>query len=122
MQKPNRTLLDNNRIIIEKSEKLFEITMANCVELFGEGCFRLPQGSSKTRKPINMALFETISCFCAILKDVSKEKSNLIKAKYKSLISDEGFIRSLTYTVDSNVSVLARFKKIESVAKEVLNA
>ena len=113
---------DNNIITIDKSAKLFEITMDICVELFGKGCFRLPQGSSKTRKPINMALFETISYFCAILKDVSKEKSDLIKRQYKILISDEGFIRSLTYTVDSNVSVFARFKKIESAAKEVLNA
>jgi len=113
---------DNNRIAIEKLEELFEITMKNCAEFFGTGCFRLPQGESKTRKPINMALFETISYFCAILKDVANEKSNLIKEKYKKLISHKSFIRSLTYTVDSNISVYARFDKIESAAKEVLNA
>lgn len=113
---------DNNRTTIEKLEGLFEITMKNCVELFGKSCFRLPQGESKTRKPINMALFETISYFCAILKDVANKKSNLIKENYKRLIRDKDFIRSLTYTVDSNISVNARFDKVESAAKEVLNA
>ena len=96
--------------------------MKICIELFGKGCFRLPQGENKTRKPINMALFETISYFCAILKDIANKKSNLMKKNYKTLISDKDFIRSLTYTVDSNLSVKASFKKIESVAKEVLNA
>ncbi len=111
----------NNDNIINQLENLFEITMENCVELFGTGCFRLPREGGK-RKPINMALFETISYFCAILKDVANEKSNLIKEQYKRLISDKGFILSLTYTVDSNVSVYARFDKIESAAKEILNA
>ncbi len=69
-----------------------------------------------------MALFETISYFCAILKGVANKKSNLMKKNYKTLISDKDFIRSLTYTVDSNLSVNARFKKIESAAKEILNA
>lgn len=108
----------NNDNIINQLEDLFEITMKNCVELFGTGCFRLPQEGGK-RKPINMALFETISYFCAILKDVANEKSNLIKEQYKRLISDKGFILSLRYTVDSNVSVYARFDKIESAAKEI---
>jgi uncharacterized protein DUF262 len=112
----------NNRITVDKLEELFKITMKNCIGLLGEGCFRLPQGESRTRKPINMALFETISCFCAILKDVANKKSNLIKENYKILISGKDFIRSLTYTVDSNISVYARFDKIESAAKEILNA
>lgn len=113
---------DNNRITIDKLEKLFEVTMKNCVELLGVGCFRLPQEESKTRKPINMALFETISYFCAILRDAPNKKRNLIKEKFKNLISDKDFIKALTSTVDSNVSVYARFDKIESAAKEVLNA
>jgi hypothetical protein len=114
---------DNNRAIINNLEELFEVTMKNCVELFGIGCFRLPQGESKTRKPINMALFETISYFCAILKNVSEEKSNLIIEKYRTLINDnDGFIKSLTYTVDSNVSVYARFDIVKSAVEEVLNA
>ena len=70
---------DNNGNIIKQLEEIFEIAMKNCVELFGTGCFRLPQEGSKTwRRPINMALFETISYFCAILKDVSEKKNNLI--------------------------------------------
>jgi len=113
---------DNNRKIIEKLEKLFEITMKNCVELFGVGCFRLPQGESKTKKPINMALFESISYFCAILKDVSEKKSHLLMEKFMCLIKDKSFIKVLTYTVDSNVSVYARFDIIEASAKEILNA
>lgn len=113
---------DKSGNIIKQLENIFEITMKNCVELIGVGCFRLPQEENKTRKPINMALFETISYFCAILKDVSDKKSNLIKEKYKILINDKDFIKSLTYTIDSNVSVYARFDKVESAAKEVLNA
>ena len=114
---------DNNRITIKKLEKLFEITMINCVNLFGTGCFRLPpKEGSKTSRPINMALFEAISYFCAILKDVPEEKSKLIMDKYKILIRDKDFVRSLTHAVDSNVSVNARFDKVVSAAKEILNA
>ncbi len=113
---------DSNKITIEKLEKLFEITMKNCIEILEKGCFRLPKGDSKTRRPINMALFETISYFCAILKDVTENKRNLIMEKYKTLITDDDFIRSLIYSVDSNISVFARFDIVESAAREVLNA
>lgn len=112
---------DTNKNVITQLEEVFEIAMKNCFELFGEGCFRLP-ATNKWRRPINMALFETISYFCAILKDVSTEKHRLIIEKYKELINDEEFIKSLTYIVDSNRSVYNRFEKVDNAAKEILNA
>jgi len=40
--------------------KSFDIAMTRSVEILGSGCFRLPKKSTGPRRPISMALFETI--------------------------------------------------------------
>lgn len=102
----------------------FDNTMKKCKELFGVGCFRLPKhADSKTRRPINMALFESISYLMLELLPFVDSKQQKIKETYKTLIrNNTEYIDSLTKIVDSNISVLSRFKEIDKVIKEIKNA
>lgn len=112
----------DNHSIVQQLPVLFEETMKKCFELFGKNCFRLPKKDSQIRRPVNMALFETTSYFIAVLKDSPNIKTSIIKEKYQELLKDEAYIKSLTHTVDSNVSVYARFKIIGVKIEEILNA
>ncbi len=122
------TFLNNNisNNITEKIPEIFEGAMENSFNLFGEECFRLPKKKDKGyKRPINMALFETISYFAAELKNnqlIDINKNNLIKEKYKELIRDEEYVFALTHSVDSNIRIEERFKKIEDKIEEISNA
>ena len=69
-----------------------------------------------------MALFETVSYLIIELIDLSQEKQKKIKNMFEILLSDENFILSTTYTVDSNVSVYKRFEIVETIIQEIRNA
>ena len=100
----------------------FDKTMGACKEVLGLGCFRLPKIGDGPRRPISMALFEAVSYFITELIDTVEEKKNIINDKYKILLFDDTFIRSTTYTVDSNISVYKRFEIIENNIAEIKNA
>jgi uncharacterized protein with ParB-like and HNH nuclease domain len=108
--------------ILEFIPSLFEKTMQNCYEIFGNDCFRLPKQGEKQRRPVNMALFETLSYFIAELDNEHLLIKNVIDEKYKDLVNDDKYVTALTYTVDSNVSIKARFDKIEEKIREINNA
>ena len=101
---------------------LFDKTMNACVEVLGAGCFRLPKKGGGPRRPISMALFETASYLIIELIDLPQKKHESIKNEFAKLLSDENFILSTTYTVDSNISVYKRFEIVETIIQEVRNA
>jgi hypothetical protein len=101
---------------------LFDKTMKECGKVLGTGCFRLPKVGDGPRRPISMALFETVSYMIIELIDLLPNKQKSIKIEFKKLLSDETFIRSTTYTVDSNISVYKRFEIIERIIQEIRNA
>jgi len=100
----------------------FDKTMKACITVLGKGCFRLPKKGDGPRRPISMALFETVSYLIIELIDQPQEKHERIKSGFTKLLSDEDFILSTTYTVDSNISVNKRFRLIESIIEEIQNA
>ncbi len=101
---------------------LFDDTMKKCVTVLGIGCFRLPKIGDGPRRPISMALFETVSYLIIELIDLPQETYEGIKTKFANLLSDDKFILSTTYTVDSNISVYKRFELVETIIKEMRNA
>ncbi|MBU0992495.1 MAG: DUF262 domain-containing protein [Proteobacteria bacterium] len=103
---------------------MFDKTMQACRTILGPGCFRLPKKSHGPRRPISMALFETVSYLIIELINFSQEKGKqkIIKTEFNKLLSDDNFIRSTTYTVDSNISVYKRFELIEEIIQEIRNA
>lgn len=101
---------------------LFDKAMIACKTIMGDGCFRLPKNEGKGRRPISMALFETVSYLMIELIDLPEKYHENIKMKFAELLADKEFIRSTEYTVDSNISVYKRFDMIETIIKEIRNA
>ncbi|WP_313185667.1 DUF262 domain-containing protein [Sphingobacterium siyangense] len=108
--------------------KSFDKAMQNSYELFGDDCFRLPK-DGKIRRPINMALFEVLVYFFIELEnEFLTNKEEIIQA-YRDLIDnkkfkhsgmeDDNFVKSLTYTVDSNKAVHRRFALVEEAIKQI---
>lgn len=100
----------------------FDKAMTACGTVLGTGCFRLPKKGDGPRRPINMALFETVSYLVIELIDLLDKKPDSIRSGFTKLLSDEKFIRSTEYTVDSNISVYKRFEIVETVIEEIRNA
>lgn len=105
----------------EKFPELFDQVMLNCRRILGVGCFRQPKRTNGPRRPISMALFEAISYLMMGLIDSSSSKSD-IKAGYQKLLSNEDFVISTTYIVDSNKSVKRRFELVEELIQEIRHA
>ncbi len=101
---------------------LFDKTMKACETVLGAGCFRLPKKGDGPRRPISMALFETVSYLIIELMNLPQEKHGSIKSKFGELLSYDTFIRSTTYIVDSNISVNKRFEIVETIIKEMQHA
>ena len=78
-------------------------------------------------RPINMALFEVMTYYFIDLQLDFETNPDIIKSEYLKLINNEdfnlsknedhNFVRSLTYSVDSNKSVLKRFEIIDKKIK-----
>jgi len=106
---------------------IFDKAMTSCFNIWGEGCFRLPpHPDSHTKRPINMALFESVTYLMIEILDTAKKNTFLVKQVYNDLIDgdnnllNEGYIRSLTYIVDSNISVMNRFEIVETAIKKAI--
>lgn len=100
---------------IEKIRTTFKFSMTNIYKLFGGNSFRIP--SDKVRRPINMALFDSLgylACNEVVSYDIQKTKNKVI-----DLLNDIEFIESITERVDSSNSVKVRFEKIEKIINEL---
>jgi len=109
-------------LFCEQFPQLFDRTMKAYEVVLGQGCFRLPKKGNGPRRPISMALFETVSYLLIELIDLPKIKYGKIKYEFNKILTDEDFVRSTTYIVDSNISVKKRFEIIEKIIKEIKNA
>jgi hypothetical protein len=144
LDKQNLNLITkkNEKIQIEEANELylkllysFNKSMINIYEAFQGNSFRLPKKVGGVIRPINMALFEVITYFFIELENEFQENKELIINEYNNLINnvdfnntkreEDDFIKSLTYTVDSNKSVFRRFgiidKKIKLIKDYVKN-
>lgn len=91
-------------------EEMFKATMVTCCTVLGKDCFRLPpKAGSNIRRPLNMALFETISYFISQLHEYWGIKDNMIINTYKEILHDTSFVDALTRSVDSKHQIDKRF-------------
>lgn len=128
IQNDTFTISELNEKIISSSDFYLKVlqdfneAMENAYRLFGDDCFRLPK-DGKIRRPINMALFEVLVYFFIELRDEFPKKEKLIKQEYRNLVKNkkfkdsnnekDDFVKSLTYTVDSNKAVQRRFNIVD---------
>jgi len=101
---------------------LFNQAMKTCEARLGAGCFRLPKNGDGPRRPISMALFETIGYIMIESQPTLGENQGLIRSDFQLLLTNQIFIRSTTYVVDSNISVKKRFEFAEEVIRRIRHA
>nr|VFK54417.1 MAG: Protein of unknown function DUF262 [Candidatus Kentron sp. TC] len=109
----------------EEFPKRFGEAMRACLQVLGKGCFRLPaKKKDEQRRPVNMALFETVGYLMLELIPETQEeaKKEQVKKEFTKLISNKDFTRDMEYTVRSSVSITKRFEIIEEKVKEMRNA
>lgn len=91
-------------------EAMFKATMVTCYTVLGKDCFRLPaKVGSASRRPLNMALFETISYYISQLSEYWDVKNSVIIKTYNDLLHDTSFVDALTKSVDSKRQIDKRF-------------
>jgi hypothetical protein len=92
----------------------FDKSMKISFKLRGKDGFRIP--SSERKRPINMALMESLSYLYTQIKD---SQMDIVKKKIEDLFNEEEFITAITQRVDSSVSVKARFNKMDNILEEL---
>lgn len=105
--------LDNNKI--EKLKEIFLNSMKNTFKILQENAFRIP--ILKKKRPINMALFESLSYLMSF--NIVNNNIEATKINIKDMFSDKKFLDSLTLKIDSSVSVATRFDKMDKILREL---
>jgi len=103
---------------IENLKKIFKTSMSNVYNFLGSNAFRIPNNERK--RPINMALFESLSYLMSF--DIVNKNPNEVKRKINVLFNDKEFLNSLTERIDSSRSVEVRFSKMKNILKGLKNA
>ncbi len=105
---------------LKKLKTVFITAMTNSYEILGKDAFRLPNEDPNRNRPVNMYFFESVS-FLLCNKDFMN-LSEKIKSIYKDLINNKEYLDTLTYTMDSSISVMKRFEIIDKAIEELENA
>ncbi len=92
----------------------FNKSMTNAIEVLGNDAFRLPNKKDNKKRPINMALFESLGYLLS--HDIIKEKSTEFIGEYQNLLADRDFIKSFL-SIDSSVKY--RFDVMENILKKI---
>ncbi len=112
--------LDAKELCSLDFEETFKATMVTCCDLLGKDCFRLPmKAGSASRRPLNMALFETVSYFVSQLHEHWMGREKEIMLQYRNLLHDADFVETLTRSVDSKRQIDRRFDIITKAIEEV---
>ena len=126
MSKGMRKIYDLNEAQIEKIKADWRKALNTAYSIFGNDAFRKRFDLNESRKPINKALFDSISTSFAKL---SIEQCNVLidrKEKFRKKImdlhnsSDGKFIRALTQGTALKANVIQRFSDIENIINETL--
>ncbi|MGB0930132.1 MAG: DUF262 domain-containing protein, partial [Chitinophagales bacterium] len=112
---------------LKKIKNIFDDTMLTSYQIFGEDAFRKRQDINDRRKPINKALFDSISINLAHLSNNDRkflvEKKEVFKHKLMKISNeDDEFWRSISNATGQKSNVQKRFKVIETIINDVLQA
>ncbi|RLA84514.1 MAG: DUF262 domain-containing protein [Epsilonproteobacteria bacterium] len=101
-------------IYIENLSSVFYDTMKLAFKLRGKNVFRIP--SKERKRPINMALMDSLGYLISQMIGIDNSKHNKI---IDDLLDNEEYLNSLTQRVDNRSSVEVRFDKIDEILKEL---
>lgn len=104
---------DSNAELINRLIGVFKQAMNNCYEILGSDAFRFPV-NNQNRRPINMALFESLGYFFATanIENISPDQ---LSTNLKELINEFDSSEQFSGRVDTSSSVEYRFNKIEEL-------
>lgn len=111
--------------IRKKMKSDFIIAMQTSISVFGNDAFRKRQNKVDNRKPINKALFESLSvAFSRLSEDKIKkliERKELFKEKFIRINNDRKFFDSLASGTGQKERVITRFSEIEKILNETIS-
>lgn len=103
----------------------FVKAMKTATSIFGNDAFRKRRDEYDRRRPINKALFETLSVWLAKCNDEERkelvERKNVMKRRFIELNSDDKFFYALSSGTGQKESVNYRHRKIRELLKSSLN-
>ena len=110
---------------LKKMKEDFTKAMKTAVTIFGDDAFRKRQDKDAGRRPLNKALFESISVTFSKLNDVEIEemvnKKEILKEKFIVLNNDKKFFNSLASGTGQKDSVNTRFSEIYRIVQETIS-
>lgn len=105
--------------------QLFVKAMKAASSIFGNDAFRKRREANDRRRPINKALFETLSVWLAKCSDQERErlveKKNIVKRLFIELNNDDKFFYALSSGTGQKDSVNYRHRKIRELIQSSLN-
>jgi hypothetical protein len=117
-----KTLSDIKR---EEMKIDFIKAMKTAISIFGDDAFRKRRAREDRRKPINKALFETLSVAFSKLSDKETEtliqNKELFKDKFIQLHNEQTFYNSLASGTGLKPSVTKRFSEINRITNETIS-
>lgn len=109
--------LSDQDVLLTTLRNVFIDSMRRAKELILPlGGFRLPSLEGKSKRPINMAFFESLGFLLAKCNNISVEQASAI---YDELLSDEAYVRSITHSVDSRKQIYVRYDIIKNIIRAV---
>ena len=109
----------------EKMETDFIHAMKAAASIFGDDAFRKRQNRDDARRPINKAIFESLSVAFSKLTDEEREllieRKELFKEEFIHLNNDKKFFDSLASGTGQVDRVKTRFSEIEKIVNETIS-
>ena len=103
----------------------FVRAMKTAIGVFGNDAFRKRRNEDDRRRPINKALFETLSVWLAKCNDEEHkklvERKNVVKRLFIELNNDDKFFYALSSGTGQKESVNYRHRKIRELLNLSLN-
>ena len=121
-----RTLKMMNKLSQDELQHLsdeFRRTLTNNYFVFQKHAFRKHFKGKEHRSVLNASLWDVMSVgLTQYSTDLAKAKAKEIKSNFYSLMDDEKFVKSITYSPNGTVQVKHRFSVTSSMFKEALDA
>lgn len=124
MTKGMASIKDTTPEYRREMKRNFIKAMETSIKIFGNDAFRKRESYNDRRKPINKALFESLSIGFSKLNDDETsrlvERAMIFKDKFIELNKDSKFKYSLSSGTGQKESVKTRFEEIERIIKETI--
>jgi hypothetical protein len=117
-----KRLRPNERHIMKEN---FVKAMKTASQIFGNDAFRKRRNFYERRKPINKALFETLSVWIAKCTDDERKllvtRKDILRERFIDLNNDDKFYYALSSGTGQKESVNYRHRKVRELIQSILS-